>query len=91
MKIDRLPPNTCPLIDGIIVEINEAIRIAAKPYDDLEEAENAMHDICWALRDLEDMLEKVRYANATLRSEAVSAIEEVINLELELKEVQYEN
>lgn len=91
MKIDRLPPNTCPVIDSIIQEINAAIGYAAKPYNDLEEAENAMHDICWALGDLEDKLEKVRDANASLRSEAESAIEDVEILEKEIRSLEDDN
>lgn len=84
MKIDRLPPNTCPLIDAVIKDINAAIGYAAKNYTDLEEADSALTDICWALEGLEDKLEEIRRANGSLRSEAEDAIEKVEMLEKEL-------
>lgn len=88
MKIDRLPPNTCPLIDAVIKDINAAIGYAANNYTDLEEAESALTDICWALDGLEDKLEEIRRANSTLRSEAESAIEECSYLEKELSSLE---
>jgi chromosome segregation ATPase len=88
MKIDRLPPNTCPLIDTVIKDINSSISYAVKRYDDLEEAESAMQDICWALEGLEDKLEEIRRANSSLRSEAEDAIAEVELLEKELSSLE---
>ena len=66
----KLPPNTCPQIDSVIEEINSAIKIAAKCYDSLDDAENALGDIIWALNGLEDKLEIIREANGDLRQAA---------------------
>lgn len=93
MKIDRLPPNTCPLIDAVIKDINAAIGYAAKNYTDLEEADSALTDICWALEGLEDKLEEIRRANSSLRAEAEDAIDKVEMLEKEidiLERIAYE-
>lgn len=62
--------------------------LVSKTYTDLEEAESALTDICWALDGLEDRLEEIRLANSTLRSEAESAIEECGNLEKELSSLE---
>lgn len=88
MKIDRLPPNTCPLIDAVIKDINNAISYAIKNYTDLEEYYSALEDISWALDGLEDKLEEIRRANSSLRSEAEDAIAKVEVLEKELSELE---
>lgn len=64
-----IPDNTCPLIDSVIGDIDNAIRLATRRVEQLDEAElrDRLDDIEREFRGTEDTLEKIRRANDTLR------------------------
>lgn len=65
-----IPDVTCPLIDSVISDIDNAIRLATRRVERLDEDElrERLDDIEREFRSTEDTLEQIRSANDTLRA-----------------------
>jgi hypothetical protein len=76
-------PYTCPGIDAAIKTVLDVYRMAngVRKTDEAEVLYETLSDIEFALRSIEDDLEKLRSQNEDLRAYAISALEIADELE----------
>ena len=86
-----LPRQTCPNIDsvikGILSAVKEAERMKRRFEGDSDEYSSFDH-ITYCLYGLDDIMEKLRSANADLRNIAENYIEKCQELESKLSEIE---
>lgn len=75
--IDRLPPNTCPLIDSVLERIDQALgelqkisRDIGHEEIDVENIDGFVSDAVHELKSCASTMEDIRSANAKLRDAA---------------------
>ena len=75
--------HTCPDIDRLKCDIEDAIKECKKEYDSFDTARDGFSDILYFIDDIPNELERLRDANSSLRDWGNALLDKVKELESE--------
>lgn len=73
--------HTCPDIDRLKSDIEEAVKECKKDYDSLDSAIDGFADVIYYIEDIPNELERLRDANSSLRDWGNALLDKVKELE----------